>query len=72
MSQGEFLYSILDKLEDILYFSDMAFVTSLVVGFGVGGLYAFIGVRSPAPPAVALVGLLGMVLGEFVIGRIHS
>jgi XapX domain-containing protein len=72
VSQDEFRFSILDILEDILYFGDMAFVTSLAVGFGVGGLYALIGVRSPAPPAVALVGLLGMVLGEFVIGRIHS
>lgn len=65
-------HSILDIIETFLYFVVMAFLTSLAVGFGVGGLYALIGVRSPAPPAVALVGLLGMVLGEFVIGRIHS
>jgi XapX domain-containing protein len=50
----------------------MTFVTSLAVGFGVGILYGLLGVRSPAPPAVALVGLLGMVLGEIVIGRINN
>ena len=37
---------------------------SFVVGLGVGVLYGVIRVKSPAPPIVALVGLLGMVLGE--------
>ena len=37
---------------------------SFGVGLGVGLLYGFIRVKSPAPPIVALVGLLGMVLGE--------
>ena len=37
---------------------------SLVVSLGVGVLYGLIRVKSPAPPIVALVGLLGMVLGE--------
>lgn len=37
---------------------------SFVVGLGVGVLYGFIRVKSPAPPIVALLGLLGMVLGE--------
>ena len=37
---------------------------SFVVGLGVGVLYGLIRVKSPAPPIVALVGLLGMVLGE--------
>ncbi len=37
---------------------------SFVVGLGVGALYGLIRVKSPAPPIVALVGLLGMVLGE--------
>jgi XapX domain-containing protein len=35
-----------------------------VVGLGVGVLYGLIRVKSPAPPIVALLGLLGMVLGE--------
>ena len=37
---------------------------SFVVGLGVGILYGLIRVKSPAPPIVALVGLLGIVLGE--------
>jgi len=37
---------------------------SFVVGLGVGALYGIIRVKSPAPPIVALLGLLGMVIGE--------
>lgn len=37
---------------------------SFTVGLGVGVLYGLIRVKSPAPPIVALLGLLGMVLGE--------
>jgi XapX domain-containing protein len=37
---------------------------SFIVGLGVGVLYRLIRVKSPAPPIVALLGLLGMVLGE--------
>src|SRR5258706_6064840 len=37
---------------------------SFVVGLGVGVLYGLIRVKSPAPPIVTLLGLLGMVLGE--------
>jgi XapX domain-containing protein len=37
---------------------------SFVVGIGVGVLYGILRVKSPAPPIVALLGLLGMVLGE--------
>ena len=39
---------------------------SFVVGLGIGVLYGLglIRVKSPAPPIVALLGLLGMVLGE--------
>lgn len=39
---------------------------SFVVGLAVGVLYGLIRVKSPAPPIVALLGLLGMVLGEQV------
>lgn len=42
----------------------MAYCLSLAVGLAVGILYGVLGVKSPAPPLVALVGLLGMVLGE--------
>jgi XapX domain-containing protein len=39
---------------------------SFVVGLGIGVLYGLIRVKSPAPPIIALLGLLGMVLGEQV------
>ena len=41
-----------------------SFALSALVGFAVGLFYAGVRVKSPAPPLVALVGLLGMVLGE--------
>ncbi len=41
-----------------------AYLLSLAVGVLVGVLYGMLGVRSPAPPVVALIGLLGMLLGE--------
>jgi XapX domain-containing protein len=37
---------------------------SFVVGLLVGVVYGVIRVKSPAPPIIALFGLLGMVLGE--------
>ncbi len=43
------------------------YVLSLAAGILVGVIYALINVRSPAPPAVALVGLLGILLGEQVV-----
>ena len=45
-------------------------VLSFVVGLGVGALYGLIRVKSPAPPIIALLGLLGMVLGEQLGGWI--
>jgi XapX domain-containing protein len=45
---------------------------SFVVGLGVGVLYGLIRVKSPAPPIVALLGLLGMVLGEQLGIWIHT
>jgi XapX domain-containing protein len=41
-----------------------ALLISFVVGLFVGVAYGIIRVKSPASPIVALVGLLGMVLGE--------
>jgi XapX domain-containing protein len=41
-----------------------ALIISFAVGLLVGVLYGVIRVKSPAPPIVALLGLLGMVLGE--------
>ena len=40
------------------------YLMSLAAGLLVGVLYAVLGVRSPAPPVVALVGLLGILIGE--------
>jgi XapX domain-containing protein len=37
---------------------------SLILGLAVGVVYGLLRVRSPAPPLVALVGLLGMLAGE--------
>lgn len=41
-------------------------LVSFAVGLFVGVLYGVIRVKSPAPPIVALLGLLGMVIGEQV------
>jgi XapX domain-containing protein len=45
---------------------------SFIVGLGVGVLYGLIRVKSPAPPIVALLGLLGMVIGEQFGTWIHT
>ena len=40
------------------------YLLSLAVGLLVGVIYALFNVRSPAPPVIALVGLLGILVGE--------
>lgn len=40
------------------------YIVSLALGLLVGVIYALFQVRSPAPPVIALVGLLGILLGE--------
>lgn len=40
------------------------YLISLATGLLVGVIYGFLNVRSPAPPVIALVGLLGILLGE--------
>ena len=40
------------------------YIVSIAVGLLVGAIYGFLNVRSPAPPVIALVGLLGILLGE--------
>ncbi|MCP8466517.1 XapX domain-containing protein [Pseudomonas sp. ZM23] len=42
----------------------MNYLISLAIGIAVGLAYHFLDFRSPAPPLVALVGLLGMQIGE--------
>ena len=43
------------------------YLLSLGAGALVGVIYSLLNVRSPAPPLVALVGLLGILVGEQVI-----
>lgn len=40
------------------------YLASLFAGILVGAIYGLLNVRSPAPPVIALVGLLGILLGE--------
>ena len=40
------------------------YVLSVAVGVLVGVIYGLLNVRSPAPPIIALLGLLGILLGE--------
>ncbi|MGP4131721.1 XapX domain-containing protein [Pantoea tagorei] len=43
---------------------------SLGAGVLIGLVYALLKVQSPAPPAVALVGLLGMIVGSTLGGQL--
>jgi XapX domain-containing protein len=43
------------------------YLVSLAAGVLVGCIYALLQVRSPAPPAIALIGLFGMLVGEQVV-----
>jgi XapX domain-containing protein len=47
------------------------YLVSLGAGVLVGVIYSLLNVRSPAPPIVALVGLLGILVGEqiFPVGK---
>ncbi|MEH2488522.1 XapX domain-containing protein [Bradyrhizobium sp. AZCC 2230] len=43
------------------------YLLSLGAGLLVGVVYSLLNVRSPAPPLVALVGLLGILAGEQIV-----
>jgi XapX domain-containing protein len=43
------------------------YVISLGVGLLVGVIYGVLNVRSPAPPVIALIGLLGILAGEQLV-----
>ncbi|ORM74641.1 ABC transporter substrate-binding protein [Pantoea wallisii] len=43
------------------------YILSLLAGILIGVFYAVIDVGSPAPPVIALLGLLGMQIGEHLI-----
>jgi XapX domain-containing protein len=49
-----------------------SYLASLILGVGVGVVYGLVKVRSPAPPAIALLGLLGMLAGEQAISLVRS
>jgi XapX domain-containing protein len=40
------------------------YLLSLAAGLLVGAIYGLINVKSPAPPTIALIGLMGILLGE--------
>lgn len=48
------------------------YLLSLGAGILVGIVYSLLNVRSPAPPIVALVGLLGILLGEQVVPMVRQ
>ena len=43
------------------------YILSAGAGIGIGVIYGLISVRSPAPPIIALLGLLGMLAGEAAV-----
>jgi XapX domain-containing protein len=43
------------------------YIMALATGIAVGFFYGCLGVRSPAPPVVALVGLFGILIGEQIL-----
>jgi XapX domain-containing protein len=43
------------------------YLVSLAAGVLAGVLYGLLHVRSPAPPVIALVGLLGLLIGEQIV-----
>ena len=43
------------------------YLFSLGAGLLVGIVYSLLNVRSPAPPVIALIGLLGILVGEQII-----
>ena len=43
------------------------YIFSLGAGLLVGIVYSLLSVRSPAPPLIALIGLLGILVGEQII-----
>ena len=48
------------------------YLVSLALGLLVGVIYALFQVRSPAPPVIALVGRLGILLGEQIPPRVKG
>jgi XapX domain-containing protein len=49
-----------------------AYLISLGAGLLVGAIYGVLKVRSPAPPVIALIGLLGILVGEQIPPLVRS
>jgi XapX domain-containing protein len=49
-----------------------SYLASVILGIAVGVVYGLVKVRSPAPPAIALLGLLGMLAGEQAVSLVRS
>ncbi|WNC94764.1 DUF1427 family protein [Paraburkholderia sp. FT54] len=50
----------------------MSYLIALGAGLVVGLLYYLVRVQSPAPPLIALAGLLGIVIGEHAIPFVRA
>ncbi|MFI9771168.1 DUF1427 family protein [Streptomyces sp. NPDC052415] len=48
----------------------MAYGQALLAGAVVGALYAVLRVKAPAPPPVALAGLLGILVGQTLLEQL--
>jgi len=48
------------------------YLASLILGVGVGVIYGLVKIKSPAPPAIALLGLLGMLAGEQAVSLVRT
>jgi XapX domain-containing protein len=46
----------------------MPYIHALFAGAVVGGLYAALRVKAPAPPIIALAGLAGMLVAAQILG----
>jgi XapX domain-containing protein len=49
-----------------------SYLASVILGVAVGVVYGLVKVRSPAPPVVALLGLLGMLACEQAVSLVRS
>ena len=49
-----------------------SYLASLLLGVAVGVVYGLVKVRSPAPPVIALLSLLGMLAGEQAVSLFRS
>lgn len=49
-----------------------SYLLSIGAGLAVGVAYGLSGVRSPAPPVIALLGLLGILIGEQAVAFLRG